>query len=155
MYDTILVPTDGSPGAEPAIENALDLARRYDASVHALSVIDVAELMELDYLGDRTDFERTIEPLEDAAKDAVQTVVAQARERDADLEVVTVVRQGIPFEVILEYADRIDADLIVMGTHGRRGLSRFLLGSTTERIVRASPVPVLTVRFPEDSEGSE
>ncbi|THE66495.1 universal stress protein [Salinadaptatus halalkaliphilus] len=152
MYDTILVPTDGSPGAEPAIDNALDLARQYGASVHALSVIDVAELVELDYLGDRTDFEQTIEPLEDAAKDAVRAVEAQAREEDTDFEVVTVVRQGTPFETILEYADHVDADLIVMGTHGRRGLSRYLLGSTTERIVRASPVPVLTVRFFADTE---
>ncbi|NGM70580.1 universal stress protein [Natronolimnobius sp. AArcel1] len=152
MYNTILVPTDGSPGVEPAIDNALELAQRYDASVHAISVIDSAELMELDYLGDRTAFEQTIEPLEDAAKDAVQTVEARARAEDADLEVVTVVRQGTPFETILEYADHVDADLIVMGTHGRRGLSRYLLGSTTERIVRASPVPVLTVRFSVDGE---
>ncbi|MDQ2052576.1 universal stress protein [Natronolimnohabitans sp. A-GB9] len=144
MYDTILIPTDGSDTAERAIDYGLDLARQYDATVYALSVIDVAELLEVDYVGDRDDFEATIEPLETEAKRAVTTVDERARRLD-DVEVITVVREGAPDETIVAYADEIEADLIVMGTHGRRGLPRYLLGSTTERVVRTVDVPVLTV----------
>lgn len=147
MYETILVPTDGSKGTDEAIANALDLARTCDATVHALSVIDVAELLELDYVGDRSDFEAAIEPLEVEAKRAVTQVRDRARERDVD--VITVVREGPPYETIVAYVGEADIDLIVMGTHGRRGLPRYLLGSVTERVVRTAPVPVLTVRAAE------
>ncbi|TYL36514.1 universal stress protein [Natronococcus pandeyae] len=149
MYDTILIPTDGSATAERALNDGLDIARRYGATVHALSVIDVAELLEVDYLGDRSDFEATIEPLEDEAKRAVSTVEEYARQLD-DVEVITVVREGDPYETIVAYADDVDADLIVMGTHGRRGLPRYLLGSTTERVIRTVDVPVMAVRTPEE-----
>ena len=150
MYETILIPTDGSSGTERAISNGLDVARQYDASVHALSVIDIAELLEIGYSGDRSDFEAVIEPLEDEAKRAVEAVDTQARRMDGDVDVLTVVREGEPYETILAYADDIDADLIVMGTHGRHGLPRYLLGSTTERVVRTAEIPVLTVRMPAD-----
>ena len=59
---------------------------------------------------------------------------------------MTAVRRGDPHETIIEYADDVDADVIVMGTHGRTGLDRRVLGSVTERTVRLSDVPVLTVR---------
>ena len=151
MYETILIPTDGSEGAEPAIVNGLDIARKYDATVHALYVIDVAELLEIGYLGgDRADFEATIEPLEDEAKRAVEAIGERARREGVD--VVTVVRQGTPYEEILAYAEVADVDLIVMGTHGRSGLSRYLVGSVTERVVRTTDVPVLVVRLSEERE---
>lgn len=145
MYETILIPTDGSDGVERAISHGVDVADRYDATVHALSVIDAANLLELGYTGDRADFEATVEPLEGHAKRAVEDVSEQARERG--VEVVGVVRQGEPYESIVEYAEEGDVDLIVMGTHGRRGLSRYFLGSVTERVVRTVDVPVLTVRM--------
>jgi len=148
MFETVLIPTDGSDGVQRAIEAGLDVARRYDATVHALSVIDVAELIEVDYVGDRDYFEATIEPLEDEAKHAVRAVANRARE--TDLEVLTVVREGHPYETIVDYADEADVDLIVMGTHGRRGLPRYLLGSVTERVLRTVDVPVMTVRMTED-----
>ncbi|MFP8890370.1 universal stress protein [Natrialbaceae archaeon A-CW2] len=151
MYETILIPTDGSEGTDPAIGNGLDIARKYDATVHALYVIDVAELLEIGYLGgDSADFEETIEPLEDEAKRAVEAIEERARREGVDI--VTVVRQGTPYEEILEYAEDAAADLIVMGTHGRSGLSRYLIGSVTERIVRTSDVPVLVVQLSEDGE---
>ena len=150
MYDTILIATDGSRGAERAIGHGLDLAQSCGAAVYALSVIDVADLLGVDVFGDRADFEAAVEPLEEAASRAVEAVEEHARElgeHGDDVEVVTVVRQGSPYETILEYADEVDADLIVLGTHGRRGLSRALLGSTTERVVRTADVPVLAVRI--------
>lgn len=147
MYDTILLPTDGSTGTEQAIVNGLDIAGQYDATVHALYVIDTAKLLELGYFGDRSDFEATIEPLEDEARRAVRKIDEQADRMGVDVDVITVVRQGAPYETIVEYADEADVDLIVMGTHGRRGLPRHVLGSVTERVVRTADVPVLTVRM--------
>ncbi|MCU4751178.1 universal stress protein [Halobacteria archaeon AArc-curdl1] len=151
MYETILIPTDGSEGTDPAIVNGLDIARTYDATLHALYVIDIAELLEIGYLGaDSADFEETIEPLEDEAKRTVEAIEERARREGVDI--VTVVRQGTPYEEILEYTEDAAADLIVMGTHGRSGLSRYLIGSVTERIVRTSDVPVLVVQLSEDGE---
>lgn len=149
MYETILIPTDGSDGVQRAIDHGMDVADRYDATVHALSVIDVAQLLEVGYTGDRADFEATVEPLEDEAKRAVEAVRERADGRGVD--VVTVVRQGEPYETILEYVEEADIDLIVMGTHGRRGLSRYVLGSVTERVMRTVDVPVLTVHRGEDA----
>ena len=147
-YDTVLVPTDGSRTAERAADHGIGLARTYDADLHVLFVVDVAELIELGYVGDRADFEAKIEPLEAEAKCAVGAIRARADEEG--VRVLAVVRQGDPVETILEYVDEIDADLIVMGTRGRRGLARYLLGSVAERILRRAPVPVLTVGDPPD-----
>ena len=80
-YDIVLVPTDGSRTAERAVDHGIELARRWDADLHALFVVDVAELLELGYVGDRADFEATIEPLEDEAKRAVGAVRERADER--------------------------------------------------------------------------
>ena len=63
--------------------------------------------------------------------------------------VVTETREGVPHDTILEYAEEADVDVVVMGTHGRSGLDRYLLGSVTERVVRSAEVPVLTVRMEE------
>jgi nucleotide-binding universal stress UspA family protein len=63
------------------------------------------------------------------------------------VDIETVLRQGAPHTTILEYADEADVDLIVMGTHGRSGIHRYLLGSVTERVVRTADAPVLTVRM--------
>jgi nucleotide-binding universal stress UspA family protein len=62
-----------------------------------------------------------------------------------------VVAQGAPHQAILDYVDEHDIDLVVMGTHGRTGLDRYLLGSVTEKVVRLSDAPVLTVRMPAES----
>lgn len=145
MYETILIPTDGSDVAKAATAHGLDIARRYDATVHALAVIDTAELLELGYFGgDRSDFEETIEPLEETAQDAVEEI--KNRAESEGVKTIGVVRQGAPSETILTYATEADVDLIVMGTHGRSGFQRFLAGSVAERVVRAGTVPVLTVR---------
>lgn len=145
MYDEILVPTDGSPAAEAAIDNAIDLARTYDARLHALFVIDAAA-----FSGVEAGTDRVIEALESEGNVAVESVRDAAA--TADVDVVESTTTGTPHRTILEYVDDNDVDLIVMGTHGRRGLDRLLLGSVTERVVRSADVPVLTVREPEDEE---
>ncbi|GAB3668983.1 universal stress protein [Halopiger thermotolerans] len=140
MYDEILVPIDGSPGAESAIEHALHIARQNDATLHPLYVINPADMGDL---GD--------EPAEIRAQcsEVTQPVIEAARE--AGLKAEQHVLEGTPNERIVEYAADAPIDLIVMGTHGKSGLSRVLLGSTAEKVVRNAPVPVLTIRSGVDS----
>ncbi|MFB6079723.1 MAG: universal stress protein [Haloferacaceae archaeon] len=145
MYDEILVPTDGSAAAERAIDHAVDLAARYDARIHAFYVVDTSAYAALEGAGTTV-----VDVLEEQGEEAVDEIVAAAEA--AGVEVERVVRHGSPHRNILDYIDEANVDLVVMGTHGRQGLDRYLLGSVTERVVRSSPVPVLTVRKDEDEE---
>jgi nucleotide-binding universal stress UspA family protein len=144
MYDEILVPTDGSEAAAAALNHAIDLAERYGARLHALYVVDARAYATLD-----AGANLVIDSLEGEGDEAVRAI--EERAEGAGLDVITEVATGTPHEAILEYADERDIDLIVMGTHGRRGLDRVLLGSVTERVVRSSPVPVMTIRAPDES----
>lgn len=141
MYDEILIPTDGTDSVQPAIEHALNLAETYGATLHALYVVDERSYAMMDV---RTDL--IIETLETEGEHAVEMI--RERADAADVPVETGVTTGNPYREILDYADENGIDLIVMGTHGRRGLDRYLLGSVTEKVVRSSHVPVLTVRAP-------
>jgi nucleotide-binding universal stress UspA family protein len=136
MYDTILVPTDGSSGSERAITHAVELASTYGATLHALYVVDDAQVPVAG-----------AETLDDELAAAGKAAIEAVRERatDTDVAFVSALRRGDPTREILDYRDEIGADLVVMGTHGRTGLERHLLGSVTERVVRAAPVPVVTV----------
>jgi nucleotide-binding universal stress UspA family protein len=140
MFETILVPTDGSDCAQSGVEYAEDLARRYDARVHALCVAD----------------SRTLDsgPRYDQLKSERAEVAARACDELSESGVSTerAVRTGVPHRAILDYASERDIDLVVMGTHGRTGVERYLLGSVTEKVVRLSDVPVLTVRAGDDQE---
>ncbi|MFB6130153.1 MAG: universal stress protein [Salinigranum sp.] len=138
MYEDILVPTDGSDAAEAAVDHAVELATTYGARLHALYVVDSSAYAMVDAGGDVIH-----ETLEQEGEAAVGRVADRANE--AGLTALTVVTTGTPSRDILAYADENGVDLIVMGTHGRRGLERYLLGSVTERVVRGSDVPVLTV----------
>lgn len=137
MFTNILVPTDGSSGSAEALERGISLAAKYDATLHALYVVDVR-------VGYDTGGAGVIEPMQEAGEDAVSAAVEQAN--DAGVEDVTgEVVEGVPTRSILDYADENGVDLIVMGTHGRTGFEHFVLGSVTEKVVRLSDVPVLTV----------
>lgn len=144
MYDQILVPTDGSDGSEIAFEQALGLARTYSATVHLLYVVDPIAVGSV-----------PLEMLEQELRQRGEVVVEQMAERAESQEVtaITELRSGKPAKEILEYVDENDIHLVVMGTHGRTGLDRYLIGSVTEKVVRLSDKPVLTVRKPtEDGE---
>lgn len=142
MYNTILVPTDGSESASRAAENGLDLAERYDATVHALYVVDTSEDMEFVSGGGAEDLRR-----ERRQRGRTATASLAERARSEGLDVVTAVREGVPYEEILAYTRENDVDLVVMGGHGSSGTDRhLLLGSVTEKVVRAAPVPVHLVR---------
>ncbi|EMA24685.1 universal stress protein [Haloarcula argentinensis] len=133
MFDSILVPTDGSPGSERAFEAAATLARTHDTTVHVLSVVDEhGPTDDWDYDGDSP---------------AAAFIESQANHVDTeDLSVTAAVREGVVHDAVLDYADETDINLIVMGTHGRTGVRRFLLGSVTEKVVRLADVPVLSVK---------
>ena len=139
MYDTILVPTDGSEPASAAVEHAIDLAATTDGTLHALSVVDSSAYTSLDVSS-----QSVLDSLETRAGEATASIAETAA--DAGVDTVTEVSVGSPHAQITDYADAVGANLIVMGTHGRTGLDRVLLGSVTERVVRDAPCPVLTVR---------
>ncbi|MFD1684656.1 universal stress protein [Halobellus litoreus] len=147
MYDRILIPTDGSECADSAVEHALDIAAQYDAELHVLSVVDSRDVS---HSAPAISPEQVQQTLRDRAESVVESVAERAEA--AGVTVVTAVEPGIPDDVVVEYAADEDCDLIVMGTHGRTGLERYLLGSVTERTVRRSSVPVLTVRGSEESD---
>jgi nucleotide-binding universal stress UspA family protein len=147
MYDDILVPTDGSKGVDHAVEHALSLAEKYDATAHVLYVVNTSAYSTLPA---DSNWESITAALEEEGEQATGEIAAELRDADVDTE--TVIEEGVPHKVIMEYADENDADLIVMGTHGKTGLDRLLLGSVTEKVVRASETPVLTVRMVEDEE---
>jgi nucleotide-binding universal stress UspA family protein len=141
MYDRILVPTDGSDCADAAVTHAVDLATQYGAELHVLFVADARE-------AGHGAPAISADQLQQAMTDHGEEVTARVadRTRAEDVETVTAVRSGIPDEEIRAYVEDEDCDLVVMGTHGRTGIERYLLGSVAERTVRQSPVPVLTVR---------
>ncbi|WP_224449474.1 universal stress protein [Haloprofundus salilacus] len=141
MYDTILLPTDGSDGSRQAAAHAFDLARQYDATVHVLYVADT-QRDSLTTVGTEI-----FDALEADGQEAVSAIVESDVARGVDVEEIVV--QGHPDDEILSYVEENGVDLVVMATHGRSGLGRYLLGSTTEKIVRSSPVPVFTVRVSE------
>lgn len=139
-YEEVLVPTDGSDAAEAAVDHGLAVAERAGARVHAVNVVDVGSLGASSGNVPPT---RLVDRLEADGRAASERVAARARERG--LEVVTEVTEGFPAVELLDYTEERDVDLCVMGTAGRTGLNRYLLGSTTERIVRHAEVPVLAV----------
>jgi len=136
-YDRILVPTDGSDPSETAVDHAIDIADQYDATVHSLFVVDETYPAV-------THWDMVVEQEEETGERALDSV-AEAGEA-AGLAVERHLRRGVPHEEIVDAAGDYDADLIVMGTQGRTGLSRVAsTGSTTERVVRLTTVPTLVV----------
>jgi len=136
----ILVPTDFSPQAEVALDYACTLATRVGATVHVLSVVGVPA-----FGGPELSMSMTASLLEEMRRESHLGLANLAAAR-RDVIGEQLVRTGDARDVIPRVAAEIGADLIVMGTHGRRGISRVLLGSVTEYVVRTSEVPVLTVR---------
>jgi nucleotide-binding universal stress UspA family protein len=140
MYDSILVPTDGSTGTAETLDHALAIGRDNDATVHGLYVVDRRQYRAAE--GDTKDEVRKSLELEgERALEDVRTRVA-----DAGLSAETDCRDGIPHREVGEYVDEQGVDLVVMGTHGRTGRDRVAnLGSVTQRVVERVNVPVLVV----------
>jgi len=145
MYETILAPTDGSGRTSETLEHAVSIAVDNDATIHGLYVLD----RRMYLAAEKEAQEEVIESLEADGEDALERLREQVAA--ADVPVVTELRKGIPHRDILRYARDIDADLIVMGTHGRTGRDRLAnIGSVTQRVVENADVPVLVVDIGEE-----
>lgn len=149
MYDRILVPTDGSEGMKTAVEQAITHAKTYGAELHVLHVIDqsAVELTTTPTVEGMTS-EVIYEHLDDQGQKLVEEVATQATE--AGVSTTTeLVEHGHPHDVIQSYATEQGIDLIVIGTHGRSGLDRHLVGSVAEKVIRTVEAPVLAVQLDE------
>ncbi|WP_227378354.1 universal stress protein [Haladaptatus halobius] len=149
MYDRILVPTDGSEGTKTAVEQAITHARTYDAELHVLHVVDQSAIdLTATPAADGMTSEVVHEQLDEQGQTFVDEVATQAAE--AGVPTTTeMVEYGRPHEEIQSYASEQGIDLIVIGTHGRSGLDRHLLGSVAEKVLRTAEVPVLVVQLDE------
>ena len=141
MFDTILVPVDGSRGSSAAVEHAVTLGQFQGATIHALSVLD-SEALDVVAL-ETNDTETIRTELERRGRAA--NASAAERATSAGLDAVRDLRVGDPYRTIRSVAREIDADLLVMGTRGRTALDSIRLGSTTERVVTAVDTPILAV----------
>jgi len=141
MYGRVLLPIDGSEPSLRAAAHAIELAGTYDATVHALYVVDASPSP---LTVSRSDVRETLREVEEQAAEAAFATVEPLAE-EADVELVTAMLEGNPEREIVDYAAEQEVDIVVMGTHGRTGLGRRLMGSVTERVVRSAPAPVLTV----------
>ncbi len=139
---TILVPTDFSEPARTALDYAVELAEKLGAKVHVTHAFELPLVGFPD--GVMTISAEMATRITVAAQRALDDIVAMHRTRAIELQTSLV--QGDPREAVLGVAKEIEADLIVMGTHGRRGIARALIGSVAESIVRTSSIPVLTLR---------
>jgi len=150
MYQRILVPIDGSPTSNQALSTALQLAKDSQGRVRVIHVIDeLAGISGYEYAGYSDELIRAMrEAGNKILGDALDTAKAAGVEADSMLFDDFGQRLG---ETAADAAKRWNADLLVVGTHGRRGIGRMLLGSGAEQIIRLAPVPILVVRAPESA----
>jgi len=151
VYQRILVPIDGSPTSDHGLEQAIALARLTGGSIRLMHVLD--ELVFVTGFEIGATYANTVLP---ALRKRSEGILAAGRERvaAAAVPVETLTSECFarrPCDVIVEQAAAWPADLIVLGTHGRRGINRMLLGSDAEQVARLSSVPVLLVRSAADS----
>ncbi|MGF1464914.1 MAG: universal stress protein [Sandaracinaceae bacterium] len=137
--ERVLCPVDFSPGSERALAYAVFLRRQLGAEVHVLHVYQLPVYALPD--GALLPGPEFTVRLQDDSNKALQEMLDQHPDEELDGHLV----EGVPHAEIIRRAKELDCDLIVMGTHGRTGLERLLLGSVAERVVRTSEVPVLTV----------
>jgi nucleotide-binding universal stress UspA family protein len=146
MYESVLIPTDGSGDMSVVADHGVALAEKFGADVHTLHVVD-----DRAYGSIPDDVQQRVEETLTADGEDATKAVAQ-RAIEAGLDAVREVRWGNPPAGIVAYATENDIGLIVMGTHGRTGYDRYLLGSVTEKVVRVAPMPVLTVSVSDEQD---
>ena len=142
-FKRILCPVDFSDTSTHALETAIELAKQLNAEVHLVHVYQYPafSMPEADLA---TPIDLSLQ--DDYARRLKQQLEALSNKHsDTDLDIGSTLTEGIPYVEIVETANEINADLIIIGTHGRTGLSHMLLGSVAERVVRSSTVPVLSV----------
>jgi nucleotide-binding universal stress UspA family protein len=146
MFKTILFATDFSESSEHAFQYALSLATRFESRLGIIHVINEPVDLRGFYVP-HISFDKLEEEIEQGAWKMMEKF-CRTQTRDY-AKVESFVVPGIPYDEIIKKAAEIDADLIVLGTHGRTGLDHVLFGSTAEKVVRKSPIPVMTIRIKE------
>ena len=141
MYDTVLVPTDGSDTVEQTLPHALRLASDTDATIQVLYVVDTRAIH-----ASEPDERETVEAeLESEGETAVEVVADRAAAEDIECE--TTIRRGTPDKEIVRHADETDSDVIVIGTDGKTPREKLqALGSVSERVVDSAPIPVFVIK---------
>lgn len=148
MYQRILVPVDGSHTSTLGLQEAIRIAIDQRARLRIIHVVD--ELVVAQNFDGYFNTGDLLDALRDAGKKAIQNALVLTRKHDLKAEATLFESLGGRIsEIIVKEAKKWRADLIVMGTHGRRGVTRMVLGSDAEAILRATPVPVLLVRSPD------
>lgn len=144
MSKTILVPIDFSEASDKALDYAVDLAKRLDARVVLMHAFEIPLVGFPDgVLAATAEIAgRILTASQKALDEAIE------KRKGTGVEITPLLKQADPRDAIVGTAKELGADLVVMGTHGRRGLARALIGSVAEAVVRTSSVPVLTVRGP-------
>ncbi|MBW1645231.1 MAG: universal stress protein [Deltaproteobacteria bacterium] len=139
LIKKVLTLTDGSELSRCALRYAVEIARQFDAELYLLTVIE-----KIPSYIDAVISREVMEKMEEALRDEVVNCSGYCE--TAGLKCQGEIKYGIPHEEIIKYAREIDADIIVMATHGRSALAHVLLGSVAEKVVRHAPCPVLTVK---------
>jgi nucleotide-binding universal stress UspA family protein len=148
MYKKLLVPIDGSSTAQRGLVEALRLGKQLQASVRIVHVVD--EFIPETTIGIAPYYEDWVKALREGGRKVLGEAENFAREQGATVDSVLVeTLGGRAADAVLDQAQQWPADLIVMGTHGRRGLKRVVMGSDAELVIRKAPVPVLLVRDPD------
>jgi len=136
MYDTILVATDSSDTSRAALAHSVALAETTDATVHVVTVLEVQDNPMKFGIGE-------VDALNDAATDLLDEILGAHEGRDVELKAE--ILRGKPAATLLEYAEEVDADLIVAGQQGAGGITGTLVGSTTDRLARLTDRPLTIV----------
>jgi nucleotide-binding universal stress UspA family protein len=144
MYQKILLPTDGSEASQRAGEYAISTANLSGADIIVLNVIDTDYLNSLPQQDLR---EKIDEQLREEGKEAVKKFEKKIEDEQCagnckNIKLITMIKKGKPEEVILKTADEENVDQIIMGKSGKHGIEKFIVGSTTERVIRRAKVPV-------------
>ncbi|MGD0644765.1 MAG: universal stress protein [Candidatus Bathyarchaeia archaeon] len=137
----ILIPTDGSDYGMRAAEYGISIAKMLDAQIMIVYVMDAVVLDQISKVAERENVEREIKQDGQRYINYVLSVAEKEGVKSSSL-----ITKGRPFEQIVHLAKELTVDLIVMGTYGRRGAERILIGSVAERVIEYSPCPVLVVK---------
>ncbi len=141
FYRNIVIATDGSENSDRAISYGIEIAKMSGATVHALYVVDTSSFSSIPM---DAGWEAMYEILKSEGNKAISYVKETGE--NTGVEVKEIIKEGHPSNEIIDFAENNNVDLIVMGTHGKSGIDRFLLGSVAEKVVRNSKIPVMVVR---------
>ncbi len=141
----ILCPVDYSVYSEMALKYAIEFAEKYRARLYLIHVLDIRvyDINEPDLYNVNIVDEETIAKLRERLLRCV------TEDTKGKIPVEAIIIQGVPFAEIIKVSKELKIDLIVLGTHGRTGISHAIMGSVAEKVVRKAPCPVLTIRHPE------